>query len=342
MLILSDKTEALDVVEDKLEETIAAVRPSEDFPNPLLRLGKTGNNYSRLVSLNPSQQIMREHAAASANKENFAKETEAYRSSISKDLDAAAQTASPETLADVARIFSLEGSLDQQAHDLSGTLRTIVDDSLTAAFPRFAEGVQQYPTDKGALERTITELLQRPNEPLSLAAVLREARRRSVATLCAPLAPLGIMRRLDALSEEHARSILRILQQYDSLRRPLIGYLFRGGDIRRLEQLLTQVRARDVIRLSADADSLKALASAVLAFAEYARKAALSPEDVPILYAMIADAVNDPAAETLASRLEDFSESHHVLRDRSPIRFQRPFTGAPSRGSPRQCCSPKS
>ena len=88
----------------------------------------------------------------------------------------------------------------------------------------------------------------------------------------------------------------------------MIGYLFRGGDIRRLEQqLLTQVRARDVIRLSADADSLKALASAVLAFAEYARKAALSPEDVPILYAMIADAVNDPAAETLASRLEDFS-----------------------------------
>jgi superfamily II DNA or RNA helicase len=41
VLLLSDKREALDVVENKLEQTFASVRPSGvDFPNPILRLGK--------------------------------------------------------------------------------------------------------------------------------------------------------------------------------------------------------------------------------------------------------------------------------------------------------------
>ena len=49
-LILSDKREALDVVEDKLVQTLASVRPSGvDFPNPILRLGKESNNFRSLL-----------------------------------------------------------------------------------------------------------------------------------------------------------------------------------------------------------------------------------------------------------------------------------------------------
>lgn len=50
VLILSDKREALDVVLDKLEQTLASVRPSDrEFPNPILRLGKEGNNFRTLI-----------------------------------------------------------------------------------------------------------------------------------------------------------------------------------------------------------------------------------------------------------------------------------------------------
>src|SRR5207302_3515976 len=38
VLVLSDKTEALDVVEDKLTQTLQKIRLSEDFQNPILRL----------------------------------------------------------------------------------------------------------------------------------------------------------------------------------------------------------------------------------------------------------------------------------------------------------------
>jgi hypothetical protein len=325
VLILSDKTEALDVVEDKLEVTIAAVRPSDDFPNPLLRLGKTGNNYSRLVSLTSSQQIMREHAAARANKEQFTKETKAHRSSLSKDLDEAAQTVSPEALADLARIFTLEGSLEQRGPDLLDTLRMIVDDSLISAFPRFAKTMQKHATDTQALDRTVTALLHRSNGRLSIAAVLQEARRRSVAMQFTPQAPVSIMRRLDAFGEKQARAILSVLQEYEALRRPLIGYLFRGGEVRSLERrLLTHVSARDVIRLRNDGAALKALANAVLTLADAAREAALTPQDVPIVYTMIVDGVIDPSAQVLAAQLADFS----LLTSRSAGSWQDALSDA--------------
>ncbi|NIQ15120.1 MAG: hypothetical protein GTO02_12230, partial [Candidatus Dadabacteria bacterium] len=40
ILILSDKKEALDVVEDKITDCINNVRHEEDFQNPILRIGK--------------------------------------------------------------------------------------------------------------------------------------------------------------------------------------------------------------------------------------------------------------------------------------------------------------
>jgi SpoU rRNA methylase family enzyme len=38
VLVLSDKKEALDVVEDKITETLNKVRKDDDFLNPILRL----------------------------------------------------------------------------------------------------------------------------------------------------------------------------------------------------------------------------------------------------------------------------------------------------------------
>ena len=50
ILILSDKKEALDVVENKLNETLGKVRPSDEFINPILRLGRVGSNFKKITS----------------------------------------------------------------------------------------------------------------------------------------------------------------------------------------------------------------------------------------------------------------------------------------------------
>lgn len=232
VLILSDKTEALDVVEDKLEKTIAAVRPSEDFPNPLLRLGKTGNNYSRLVSLNSSQQIMREHAAANANKTEVIKSTEVQRTALSADLHSASETVSASALADVVRAFALEQSLDARDADVCESLRAMAEETQGGAFLSFAEAMKTSTLDEDSLDATIMAIRQSPKTPPSVAGILAEARRRAVATSFAQSAPIIAMRRFDPMSEEQARFVLSVVQQYEALRQPLFGYLFRGGQVR--------------------------------------------------------------------------------------------------------------
>ena len=49
VLVLSDKKEALDVVEDKISKTLNKIRHEDDFQNPILRLGKTGNKFYKIV-----------------------------------------------------------------------------------------------------------------------------------------------------------------------------------------------------------------------------------------------------------------------------------------------------
>lgn len=57
VLVLSDKKEALDVVEDKISSTMDKVRLDRDLQNPILRLGQTGTTYNQILSSSVISQI---------------------------------------------------------------------------------------------------------------------------------------------------------------------------------------------------------------------------------------------------------------------------------------------
>tara|TARA_B100000700_G_C15060712_1_gene865552 strand:- start:1592 stop:6208 length:4617 start_codon:yes stop_codon:yes gene_type:complete len=57
VLMLSDKKEALDVVENKLEETLNQVRVGDNFQNPILRLGREGNTYAKILQTQNVESI---------------------------------------------------------------------------------------------------------------------------------------------------------------------------------------------------------------------------------------------------------------------------------------------
>ena len=64
VLVLSDKKEALDVVEDKITETMNTVRINDDFQNPILRLWKTGNTYAEILSQQHIEKIINSYFVA--------------------------------------------------------------------------------------------------------------------------------------------------------------------------------------------------------------------------------------------------------------------------------------
>ena len=61
---VSDKKEALDVVEDKITSTLNEVRVDSDFQNPVLRLGKSGGTYSKILSKSSIENIKTSYKVA--------------------------------------------------------------------------------------------------------------------------------------------------------------------------------------------------------------------------------------------------------------------------------------
>jgi hypothetical protein len=67
VLVLSDKNEALDVVEDKITHTLDSIRKDSNFQNPILRLGMSQNSYSQILANNNIEKI-KQHYKVVKNK----------------------------------------------------------------------------------------------------------------------------------------------------------------------------------------------------------------------------------------------------------------------------------
>jgi len=112
VLLLSDKKEALDVVEDKLTETLNKVRTDENFQNPILRIGKTGNTYAKILNRNSIENIRNNFEATketlSKNKNNLATEIKELKTAV-KDTIA---TYDKIKIDDISNYFKLKNKLE--------------------------------------------------------------------------------------------------------------------------------------------------------------------------------------------------------------------------------------
>lgn len=112
VLVLSDKKEALDVVEKNIENTLNKVRVGEDFQNPVLRLGKTGNNYGQLLAQSSIDAITQQFRAVRSKYPNLSEQIDAailaLRNGVKGQVDAYRQI----SLADVNELAGLKVHFD--------------------------------------------------------------------------------------------------------------------------------------------------------------------------------------------------------------------------------------
>jgi len=91
VLVLSDKKEALDVVEDKITQTLNAIRRDDDFQNPILRIGKAGNKFAKIVQGQTVEKIKehyRTYRSKNSHYETLLEEKlEGLKQSISQMID---------------------------------------------------------------------------------------------------------------------------------------------------------------------------------------------------------------------------------------------------------------
>lgn len=88
VLVLSDKKEALDVVENNITQTMNKVRYDKNFQNPILRLGKTGNTYSQILAKSTIEGIRTHHRAIKKDHDTIEQNIDKSTNSLKEDLEA--------------------------------------------------------------------------------------------------------------------------------------------------------------------------------------------------------------------------------------------------------------
>lgn len=112
VLVLSDKKEALDVVEKNIVNTLNKVRVDEKFQNPLLRLGKTGNTYSQLLTQSSIDGITEQFKAVRSKYPNLNDQIDTAISVLRSGVEGQVGAYQKISLADVNELAVLKKHFD--------------------------------------------------------------------------------------------------------------------------------------------------------------------------------------------------------------------------------------
>lgn len=282
VLIVSDKNEALDVVQDKLTQALLAVRTGEDFPNPILRLGKDGT-YRSLISGAARVRIQNHHAAQRGHMPSLERELGTRARDLSERIECAVSVISSVSMADVARLHALEAQLEASHPGLPGALEALARGGACGAL---AQSLAAWtPTHREAL-------LQLAPQALQVDDLMQRVR---VEALVQQLMPhvLEPQRHAMALFQPLAASQLPVLLAFISriaaLRLPVIGYLFRGGALAALDaEMAAALASVAPIGLSRRLDDLQLVAGVLGRLGQAARELGAEDDATAIAYGRLA------------------------------------------------------
>jgi len=224
-LILSDKTEALDVVQDKLTQTMSRARHDDQFPNPILRLGRDHANFKRLTSNQTLMQVQAYVRANVANKPRVDAQLAATKSHLQDQIKKTVETLGGLPLKQISELHQAEAALEILAPGLAAELQ----DSKLPDHPD-----PLVPAATADVARHISLVHQ--SKPNCTAESLQARLRVDAAiVVLAAGADRDALSLFDSLDADQLRQLTSWIVAYHQLRMPLFGYLFRGARVRALE-----------------------------------------------------------------------------------------------------------
>ena len=233
VLVLSDKTEALDVVEDKLNQILNSVRVGDDFQNPILRLGRTGNSYARILSNQAVEAIRASHKSSNSAQPQLIAQIEQgelrLTTAIRKTIEQGAQI----KMAAVHDIHEHESRLERFLPKPSELVTDqIILDALFSVW------------EIGAFLRTknfaVLKILRTVYQRATLSDLERFIRLQKLFEKLEPiqLSDLEAMRFFSAFKKADLNKLHSFIAQYQAARLPVFGYLFSGKKVRALDTQL--------------------------------------------------------------------------------------------------------
>ncbi|PIQ80575.1 MAG: hypothetical protein COV78_04830 [Candidatus Pacebacteria bacterium CG11_big_fil_rev_8_21_14_0_20_34_55] len=247
VLVLSDKKEALDVVEDKITDTMNKVRYDKNFQNPILRLGKTGNTYSQILATSTIENIKTHFRAVKKDHEILESNIDKLSRSLREDLEAEIISNKDISLEEIRELVDLESyflnkkvffdkdelldnadstlhfdELRQYLLDLKDEL--FADDGSTHQLFLKTIGIDLVKITK------LSSLIEYIDLGKSLAFYLQKIKASNGTDL-------DLLLMFDRLSENSEEKLFEYLQKYQEIKQWLVGYLFRKKQVEELDRL---------------------------------------------------------------------------------------------------------
>ena len=218
-------------MQSKLSDAMSQVRHDKDFPNPILRLGQDQANFKRLTSTQTLTQVSAYVKASKANQPRIQAELTGKRDELKAQINQTIETLGQLPLSEIARVYAGEQALTELAVHVIPEMQSITDERLLPLLSTVlaaSENVEEY------FRSAFAALAA--GEGLSLMRKVRLDA--AVLALAAQVdgAALGLF---DRLSADQVRQVGSWLLEFEQLRMPVFGYLFRGKALRKIERSLT-------------------------------------------------------------------------------------------------------
>jgi hypothetical protein len=284
VLVLSDKKEALDVVEEKLTTVLNGVRTGADFQNPLLRLGKAGNTYGKILSAQSLDRIKTHHKVGEATSRELKRKIDGEEAKLKGAIN---QTVAKGQAIDLGALAELARD-EAQLSNVKQFDEILVDDTLLTAVVD-AQAIAAWCTGAGA---PVIRLLQAcaPQPRLGdLAIFLGLQKALSVVPALTP-GDVTVLQFFTAFAPQHHAVLESLIRQYQALRLPLIGFAFRRARARAIDQELGQhLPCRSSLDAHRKIDRLLRAASILSDLRVHITKASIATQHQHLVYQQMID-----------------------------------------------------
>ncbi len=276
VLVLSDKKEALDVVEDKITETMNKVRATDDFQNPILRLGKDENTYSKILSPAAIDNIQDHYLATRKNHQVLIDKIEGRKKELQEKLGTIVNIYDSIDIKTIQRLISLENTWGNEKVCPIIIPEFFIGDNPASDLETFASTCRRF-----------GELLLNEHSGYSYLKLIEKmnGNNRSVEKIKSFIKIMNII--LEAIDEKSEREIAS-LEIFDSinasdieeliltinrclrLKSKIFGYLFKRKKLKEINETANKTfRFLQVIELPRDLDVLNDAYNILNKLAEY-------------------------------------------------------------------------
>ena len=269
ILVLSDKGEALDVVEDKLNTALSAVRRGEDFPNPILRLGRNAGTYNRLLSQQSQGRIRQQHQAHKTNADQLDKETQSAREALRNSIEKTVRAYSGVRLQEIEDLQRIEAEIDSRVPGLTAALQAVHGAPALRQLEADLKALDAQNAGRNAFVATVSRICGN-RTPVSLGDMLLAARIHAAAGKLATFHAKRPLSLFGGLRPSHHTVLTRFVLQYRAIRLPLFGYLFRGARVQAINRDLVAAlpSCREPLSIHERLDDLASLISTLQVIGE--------------------------------------------------------------------------